>query len=227
MYILYATWYTGMLRWNVTGDDFSWHFPPKTCMAFSTATRLHPSCSCEDSDSNPSPKLALDRLVLVDTCEINSGKLSFDPQDQNPTTCPQKVFSSIFHGSFPLFFKMEIWCFAWLRFFHWLYHRILDPDRADRLQIYLEEKGEEENRNSLSRCVVPVPPFFVAEFWRCIPRDPLKKYASQTRLGSFCKGIWLSVITAWLLLLGPGENMDGITSQCCKLCSDRWSHRSF
>ena len=100
---LYATWYIGMLRWNVKGDDFSWHFPPKTCMAFSTATRLHPSRSCEDSDSNSPPKLALDRLVLVDTCEINSGKLSFDPQDQNPTTCPQKVFSSIFHGSFPLF----------------------------------------------------------------------------------------------------------------------------
>eukprot|EP00435_Cladocopium_sp_Y103_P020236 s1351_g4.t3 len=33
-------------------------------------------------------------------------------------------------------------------FFHWLYHRILDPDRVDRLQIKLEEEQAKEDRRS-------------------------------------------------------------------------------
>ena len=38
-----------------------------------------------------------------------------------------------------------------LRFFHWLYHRVLDPDRVDQLQIELEEqKLKEEGRRDLA-----------------------------------------------------------------------------
>jgi len=49
-------------------------------------------------------------------------------------------------------FVVPFTAFVYDTFFHWLYHRILDPDRADRLQIYLEEKGEEENRKGFMDC---------------------------------------------------------------------------
>ena len=62
------------------------------------------------------------------------------------------------------------WNLAGLRFFHWLYHRIISPDRVDRLQIELEEAKDERQGSAGSS--VSVYEKDNGKFHNFLPPDP-------------------------------------------------------
>ena len=62
---------------------------------------------------------------------------------------------------------------AGLRFFHWLYHRIISPDRVDRLQIELEEaKDERQGSAGSAGSSVSVYEKDKGKFHNFLPPDP-------------------------------------------------------